>query len=72
MKALMSVIRELWSLFVDDGSLALSLIIWSAIAGTAFPHLLPDGNWSSPIFFIGCVVILLLNVVGAVRRHSTT
>ena len=69
MKALLSMLRELWSLFVDDGILALALVLWCAIAGLILPRLPPVGEWSGAIFFVGCLAILLIDIVMAIPRH---
>lgn len=70
MKGLISAVKEVWSLFVDDGSLALALVIWCGVAGFGLPYVVPANAWRAPILFIGCLVILLANVAAAVRRHQ--
>lgn len=70
----MSVIRtalsELWGLFIDDGSLALALVAWSAVAVWLLP-LTPAAPAShAPILFLGCVTILIVNVLASARRKS--
>jgi hypothetical protein len=70
MNAVVVALRELWGLFVDDGSLAVALVVWCVIAGLVLPHLLPSNDWRGPLFFIGCVVILLVNIGAAVRRRT--
>lgn len=68
MKLIAAILKELWGLFIDDGSLALALVLWCLIAGFALPALLPQGSWNSALFFVGCVLILLVNVIVASRR----
>ena len=68
MSRLIAIFRELWGLFVDDGSLALALVLWCAAMGVLGPVLLRP-SWNAPILFLGCVVILVTNVaVAALRR----
>lgn len=66
--SLMKILKELWGLFVDDGSLALALIIWVAITGFGLPRVPVPAAWDAPILFIGCVVILVFNVLRSVVR----
>jgi hypothetical protein len=67
MRILMYIFREFWGLFVDDGSLALALIAWCVAASLILPRLLSE-EWSGPVFFIGCVVVLLGNVLRSAGR----
>lgn len=61
--------RELVGLFVDDGSLALALIVWVAAAGLLLPYLPAGAQWAAPILFLaGCLAILAENVGRAARR----
>ena len=68
MASLKTVLKELWSLFVDDGSLALALIIWVAIAGLALPRAPLPAAWDAPVLFIGCLAILAFNVLRNARQ----
>ena len=70
MSVLFAVTRKLWSLFVDDGSLAAALVIWCAAAGLILPRVVAFGEWSAVILFVGCLAVLLVNVALAVRRHG--
>jgi hypothetical protein len=68
MKGLRETLRELLGLFVDDGSLALALLAWTAVAGLALPRLgLPMGL-AAPSLFLGYLVILLENLARTARR----
>jgi hypothetical protein len=69
MNTVFAIPRELWGLFVDDGSLALALVLWCAAAGLILPRLISSSAWNAPILFVGCLAILLVNVALAVRRH---
>lgn len=62
----MGTVRMIWGeifgLFVDDGSLAVSLLVWCAIVGGA--HALMPGLpavASGAALLIGCATILLVN-----------
>ena len=67
MKAVVSVLRELAGLFVDDGSLALAILAVVAVAGI-FSTLLPSIPLAAgAILLFGCLGALLVNVARAVR-----
>ena len=59
----MAALKELWSLFVDDGSLALALVLWVAICGFGLSRAPVPAAWDAPILFVGCLVILVFNVM---------
>jgi hypothetical protein len=67
MGILRGILAEVIGLFVDDGSLALALIVWCGGFGlglSSFPALLP---LAGPALFLGCAMILVANVVRSVR-----
>ncbi|HBK08071.1 MAG TPA: hypothetical protein DDZ81_19825 [Acetobacteraceae bacterium] len=69
---LRAILGELVGLFVDDGSLALALLVWCAIVGAGVvvaPGLSPAGGGLA--LLLGCVVILLANVGWAARARAT-
>lgn len=59
--------RRVFGLFVDDGSLALSILAWVLVAPVLLPRAV-GGGWAPPILFLGCLAILLENVLRAARR----
>jgi hypothetical protein len=68
MNAVVSVVRELVGLFVDDGSLALAILAVIALAGI-FSTLIPDIPLAAgAILLFGCLGVLLANVARAVQR----
>ena len=68
----MSWLKPIWSeligLFVDDGSFALSILIWLIACGLVLPRLGLLSFLPPVILFIGLVVILTLS---AMRRIAT-
>jgi hypothetical protein len=60
MYALTTALKGLVSLFVDDGTLAATVLIWIAFYGLLL-RLLPTDSWHGPILFIGLAVILIAN-----------
>lgn len=63
------ILAELLGLFVDDGALALGLVLWCAAVGLAVA-LLPalPGAAAGAGLLAGCLAILLANVRRAARR----
>jgi hypothetical protein len=62
-------LRELVGLFVDDGSLAVTALIWLAVCGLVLPFFGVDGAWRGAALFAGLAVILAENAVRAARRN---
>jgi hypothetical protein len=69
MNMLAAVIRELFGLFVDDGSLALGVlaVVLLAAASTALVPDLPLATGA--ILLLGCLGALLVNLARAARRR---
>jgi hypothetical protein len=67
MKMLLDILRELASLFVDDGSLALA-IIGVIMVASIFAALMPGVPLlAGAVLLIGCLGALLLNIMQAAR-----
>lgn len=70
MRTLRAIAAEIVHLFVDDGSLALALLIWCAAIGT-MTFLLPNFAEAAGIgLFGGCAALLFANVVLTGREGS--
>jgi hypothetical protein len=69
MNMLAAVIRELFGLFVDDGSLALGVlaVVLLAAVSTALVPDLPLATGA--ILLLGCLGALLVNLARAARRR---
>ena len=67
MSWLRSVLKELWGLFVEDGSFALAIAVWIASTVLLLPKLLPQ-RWKGPIEFAGFAVVLMENVLRSAKR----
>lgn len=65
-----SIFTKLWGLFVDDGSLALALLGWVVLAIWLLPASPIDPEAHAPVLFVGCLSILLINVLVAAREKS--
>jgi len=59
-------LRELWSLFVDDGASAALMVGWIVVACLVL-RALPSIVWSGPILFAGLTAIVAFSV--SRRRH---
>jgi hypothetical protein len=59
--------RELFGLFVEDGSFAVAIAVWLLITIFGLPHVFPS-RWCGPIFFIGVVGLLIENLLRTARN----
>lgn len=68
MSALAAAFRELAGLFVEDGALALAIVVVVVIA-CLIAMLAPAAAWASgAILLFGCLAALVANVMMARRR----
>lgn len=65
---LRTVFRELYGLFVDDGSFALAVVVWLVAAWFVLTQLDPRALWAGPLLFAGLAVILVESVWRRARR----
>jgi hypothetical protein len=72
MKVIVSAVAGIWGLFVDDGLLALGLVIWCVVARWALPGIAAPQAIRGPILFIGCLLILIVDVLITARRSRAT
>jgi hypothetical protein len=69
MRVLTTILRGLVSLFIDDGTLTATILVWIAFYGLLLP-LLPKGSWQGPILFIGLAFILVESALRGARSGS--
>ncbi len=69
MKAIATAARELWGMFVDDGKLALGLVVWCALAGLVFRRLPISPEAGAVLLAFGCIAILAVTVFAAARQR---
>ncbi len=67
-----AILRELFGLFVDDGSLAINLLLWTACAGGALALFTVGGAWQAPLMVAGYLAILAENVLRAGRESGNS
>ena len=60
-----TVLREIFGLFVDDGSFAVAILVWLAIMWLVLPRIAVPAFWNGPVLFVGLALIL---VESAARR----
>jgi len=68
MNAVLGILREVLHLFVDDGSLAVALILWSAAAFWLLPALPVNTGWDAVVLLLGYLAILGENLRRSTRR----
>jgi hypothetical protein len=67
MNFLKGLFKEVLGLFVDDGSLAIALLVWIAAANLIARTTAIDGPAMSLLWFAGCAAILIENVLRGAR-----
>ncbi len=70
MRWLKSIAREVFGLFVDDGSFALAILIWLALVVVVLPSVAVGAHWAGPVFFAGLALILIESVLRFARRRT--
>jgi hypothetical protein len=59
--------REMIGLFIDDGSLAVLVLLWVAVCGLVLPLLgIPDG-WRAALLFVGLAAVLAESALRGAR-----
>ena len=62
MKLLSTIIEEVWGLFVDDGSLAIFIVVWCLIVGFGFQYIAIPPALRGFILLTGLILGLLENI----------
>ena len=68
MRWIKPVLREIFALFVEDGSFALTILLWLAAAWLALPRLGRFAGWGGVILFGGLAALLLESATRRARR----
>jgi hypothetical protein len=68
MKAIRTALLEVFGLFVEDGSLAILLLLWIGVAAYVLPRWPGGTELHGPLFGLGVVLILLENVWRSARH----
>jgi hypothetical protein len=67
---LRSIVREMWGLFVDNGSFAAAIVVWLALAVLVLPRVGVSPRAAGPALFAGLAAILIESVLRASHRRS--
>ncbi|MBB5316787.1 hypothetical protein [Tunturibacter empetritectus] len=70
MNPIKTILREIFGLFVDDGTFALAILLWLFVVRTLSPHLGNASAWSGPILFFGLALILIESAARYSRRRT--
>jgi len=65
---LRTVAREVWGLFVDDGSLAAAIVLWLAVVLVGARRIGWSARWGGVALFSGLALVLIENVLRYARR----
>jgi hypothetical protein len=68
MNVILTAIKEIYGLFVEDGSYATSIVVWVLVTALVFPHLPALGLWRAPLLFVGLLFLLVENVRRTARK----
>ena len=69
MRWLKSIAREVIGLFVDDGSFAIAILAWLALAVVVLPRDWLATRVAGPVLFAGLAAILVASVLRYSRRR---
>ena len=69
MKFLGSVLTELFGMFVDDGSLAIAILVWVAIIGLVQRLAFLPPALAGGLLFLGLAGLLIENVLRRARKR---
>lgn len=70
MKMLSTIGRELFGLFVDDGSLAQAIVVLLAVIALLAREEFIDISYAAVLLVAGSIIVLLENVVRSARKSA--
>ena len=68
MRWIKAIARELFGLFVDDGSFAIAIIVWLGVTWLLSRNFLSGAGWGGVVLFAGLAVILLWSAMRRARQ----
>jgi hypothetical protein len=71
MNWLRTIFREIFGLFVDDGSFALLILVWLGLTALLLPYLGWVPRWRGLILFVGLAAILMGSAIRYARRNGS-
>ena len=60
--------REIYGLFVDDGSFAGGIVVWLAVVVAGMSRVAWGARWGGVALFVGLALLLIENVSREARR----
>ncbi len=63
-----TIFSELYSVFVDDGSFAIAILVWALLLWLLVPRLGLSGGWNGALLFSGLCVILVESALRRARK----
>jgi hypothetical protein len=67
MRWLRSIAREVFGLFVDDGSFAIAILVWAALV-VGLARIAAAAYWTGPALFAGLALILIESAMRFARK----
>jgi hypothetical protein len=68
MKTFLTIIEELWGLFVDDGTLAVGIILWLLLVALILPRTGIPTQFDGAILLAGLILSLMENIWRASKK----
>ena len=68
MNVITTALKEVYGLFVEDGSYAVGILIWLFLSALVLPHIPALGQWRGPLVFTGMLALLAENVLRTARK----
>ena len=68
MKSFKMIIKELFGLFVDDGSLAYAILGLLAVIALLMHGAIMDSSVGGIVFVVGVIIVLIENVARSAKR----
>ena len=69
MRWIQSVVREMWGLFVEDGSFATAIVMWLTVVLLGVRRVAWGTRWGGVALFFGLALVLIENVLRSARRQ---
>lgn len=67
MNAVVTALKEIWGLFVEDASFTIGILVCVALAAFVFPRVIADAGWRGPVLFVLLALVLFENVRRSAR-----
>lgn len=67
MRVIVGALRQLWGLFVEDGSLTIGILVCAALAIALLPRAGLTPAWRGPVVFLLLAIVLVENVRRSAR-----